>query len=275
MTLAEEKEMEIVRNALTYVNGDHHSPEPHWHIKYLWTEDSASLPNKRVVEATFLRTEKQLAKEPEWMLAYTSEVHEMVNRKAAVKLSKEVLQSCTGPVWYISHLITPNPHSVSTPVRLVWNSSQKHRGLSLNNILIKGTDVLNLIRGSELVSLLLLVTSTTMYNYVWLEGREVHLHWFLWCNTEDAEIEDFAITSQHRRQTCWLHGPSCHARDCQLAPIQALHRRETSLKLEFFMKPWVYSNQSGRKEPRGGNMESKTMILPNQLTEEDNKALHH
>ena len=39
------------------------------------------------------------------------------------------------------------------------------------------------------------------------------------------------------------------------------------------MKPWVYSDQSGRREPRGGKMESKTMILPNQLTEEDNKAL--
>ncbi len=67
MTLAEEREMEIVRNGLMYVTGDHHSPEPHWHAKYPWTEDPASLPNnKRAVEATFLRTEKQLAKEPEW-----------------------------------------------------------------------------------------------------------------------------------------------------------------------------------------------------------------
>lgn len=43
----------------------------------------------------------------------------------------------------------------------------------------------------------------------------------------------------------------------------------------FFMKPLVYSDQSGGgiKEPRGRNMESKTMILPHQLSEEDNKAL--
>lgn len=54
--------------------------------------------------------EKQLAKEPEWKMAYASQVHEMVNHKAAVKLSKEVLQSWTGPVWYISHLIAPNLH---------------------------------------------------------------------------------------------------------------------------------------------------------------------
>ena len=34
MTLAEEREMEMVRNSLMYVNGDYHSPEPHWHAKY-------------------------------------------------------------------------------------------------------------------------------------------------------------------------------------------------------------------------------------------------
>lgn len=75
--------MEMVRNGLTYVNGHHHSPEPHWHTKYPWTEDQASLPNnKRLVEVTFLRTEMQLAKEPEWMFAYASQVHEMVNHIA-------------------------------------------------------------------------------------------------------------------------------------------------------------------------------------------------
>lgn len=138
MTLAEEREMEIVRNGLTYMTGDDHSTEPHWHARYPWAEDPATLPNnKRAVEATFLRTEKQLSKELEWRTAYTAQVHEMVNNKATIELSEDVLQSWTGPVWYICHLIAPNPHSAFTPVRLVWNSSQKYRGLSLNEILIK------------------------------------------------------------------------------------------------------------------------------------------
>lgn len=66
MTLSEEKELEIIRQGLTYVKADVHSPEPHWDIKYPWIEDPSSLPNNRKVEATFLRTEKQLKKEPEW-----------------------------------------------------------------------------------------------------------------------------------------------------------------------------------------------------------------
>ncbi|XP_035812328.1 uncharacterized protein LOC118471497 [Amphiprion ocellaris] len=147
MSLAEERELEIIRQGLTYVIEDSHSKEPHWHTKYPWLEDPGSLPNNRTaVEATFLRTERQLSKEPEWKGAYAAQVHDMVNRKAAVKLSRGRIIDWNGPVWYVSHLIAPNPHSVTTPVRLVWNSSQKFRGISMNDLLMKSPDVLNQIR---------------------------------------------------------------------------------------------------------------------------------
>lgn len=141
MTLTEERELDVVREGLTYVTEDSHSKKPHWHARYPWLQDPASPPNNiRVVEATLIRTEKQLAKEPEWKAAYTAQVHDMVDRRAAIKLSKDSIISWTGPVWYMSHLITPNPHSVTTPVRLVWNSSQTFRGVSLNDLLMKGPD---------------------------------------------------------------------------------------------------------------------------------------
>ena len=43
----------------------------------------------------------------------------------------------------------------------------------------------------------------------------------------------------------------------------------------FELKPWVYSEQSGRKE-RSDKLEKgveKTMVLPNQMQSEDNKLL--
>jgi hypothetical protein len=70
----------------------------------------------------------------------------MVERRAAKKLTKEFIASWKGPVWYVSHLVVPNPHSLTTPVRLVWNSSQKFRGVRMNDLLLKGPDVLNPIR---------------------------------------------------------------------------------------------------------------------------------
>lgn len=95
-----------------------------------------------------------------------------------MKLSKDVLHAVhtwTGPVWYISHLIAPKPHSVTTPVRLVWNSSQKFRGVSLNDLLLKGPDI------------------RKMYNSVWFKDQEVHLHRFLWHDSEEEELGEYAV----------------------------------------------------------------------------------
>lgn len=148
MTLAEEKELEVIKRGLTYIKeGGNHVDSTHWDARYPWIEDPASLPNnKSAVEATFLRTERQLEREPEWKAAYTAQVHEMVERCAAMEVTEEMRGNWKGPVWYVSHLLMPNLHSVTTPVRLVWNSSQKFKGLSMNDLLLKVPDVLNPIR---------------------------------------------------------------------------------------------------------------------------------
>lgn len=316
MTLAEEKELEIIKQGLTYVKEDAHVSSPHWDAKYPWSEDPASLPNnKNAVQATFLRTERQLEREPEWKAAYTAQVHEMVERRAAVKLTEEMKDCWKGPVWYVSHLVAPNPHSVTTPVRLVWNSSQKFKGLSMNDILLKGPDVLNPIR-----TVLLhfrqgiyaaLGDIKKMYNSVWLEDREMHLHRFLSRDHPEDDIEEFAITRVNigdrpagciaqlaMRETAKL--PTfTHLKeerrvleeDSYVDDILTSHNSlETLVKITqgvedilktggFYLKPWVWSGQSGRQKSTGGiqqenqNPRSKTIILYNQMRDEDNKAL--
>ncbi|KAL2085038.1 hypothetical protein ACEWY4_020556 [Coilia grayii] len=311
MTISEERDLEQIKSGLTYVTSDHHSEKPHWHAKYPWMEHPVTLPNnRRAVEATFLRTEKQLARELQWKVAYKAQVHDMVERNAAVKLSKEELANWTGPVWYISHLIAPNPHSATTLVRLVWNSSQKFRGQSLNNLLIKGPDVLNdiravLIRFRQGV-FAALGDIKKMYNSVWLEDQEVHLHRFLWRDFEDEDVQEYAITRVNigdkpagciaqvaMRETANL--PMFHhlaeerrvlEQDAYVDDILTSHNDLSQLKQitanveqilkagGFYMKPWVYSGQSGRTESRQlERKEPPVMVLPNQLSEENNKAL--
>nr|XP_017209463.2 uncharacterized protein LOC108181536 [Danio rerio] len=312
MSLAEERELELVKEGLTYVMEDKHSNEPHWHAKYPWIQDPTSLPdNRRAVEATFLRTEKQLAKDPQWKAAYSAQVKDMLDRGAAVKLPESSIANWTGPVWYVSHLIAPNPHSVTTPVRLVWNSSQRFRGVSMNDLLIKGPDVLNQIR-----AVLLRFRSGVyaalgdikkMYNSVWLEDQEVHLHRFLWRDTENEELGEYAITRVNigdkpagciaqlaMRETANL--PSfAHLEeerrviqhDSYVDDILTSHNdldqlqsivANTELILKaggFHLKPWVFSGQSGREksDDKCCKIKEKVMVLPNQLHDDDNKAL--
>lgn len=312
MTLAEERELEVIKSGLTYVAADDHSEKPHWHTKYPWVEDPATLPsNRSAVEATFLRTERQLAREPEWKAAYAAQVHEMVKRRAAMRLTKDVLHAWTGPVWYISHLIALNPHSVTTPVRLVWNSSQKCRGVSLNDLLLKGPDVLNSIRAVLLKfrrgGFAALGDIKKMYNSVWLEDQEVHLHRFLWRDSEEEELGEYAVTRVNigdkpagciaqvaMRETANLPEFShleeerrVLQEDSYVDDLLTSHDNLDQLKVitgnveqilkagGFELKPWVFSGQSRRES--SGKQEQvatpRTVILPNQLKEEDNKAL--
>ncbi|KAI3359231.1 hypothetical protein L3Q82_002750 [Scortum barcoo] len=293
MTLSEERELEILKKGLTYVKADAHSSEPHWDTKYPWIEDPSSLPNNRSgVEATFLRTEKQLKKEPEWRVAYGAQVHEMVERRAAKKLTREMIANWRGPVWYVSHLVAPNPHSVTTPVRLVWNSSQRFKGVSMNDLLLKGPDVLNPIRAVLLRFrrgvYAALGDIKKMYNSVWLEDLEMHLHRFLWRDAEDGDIEEYAITRvnigdrpagciaqlamretaklsmfTHLEEECRILEEDSYVDDILTSHNDLEKLDENTKRVEeilkvggFFLKPWVRQllkeeeeNESGSKSP--------------------------
>lgn len=226
-----------------------------------------------------------------------------------------MLDRWTGPVWYVSHLVAPNPHSVTTPVRLVWNSSQKFKGLSMNDLLLKGPDVLNSIRAVLLRFRKgvfgVLGDLHKMYNSVWLEEREMHLHRFLWRDTPEEEIEEYAIT----RVNIGDRPAGCIAQLAmrETAGLAAFaHMKEERRVLEedsyvddiltsqndqkrlveivkgieeileaggFSLKEWVWSGQSGRSGSEKTNKEfsslipEKTVVLPNQLGEGDDKAL--
>ncbi|KAI4905882.1 hypothetical protein NFI96_001271 [Prochilodus magdalenae] len=230
-----------------------------------------------------LRREKQLRKEPEWLTAYTAQVHEMVERGAAKRL---MIEDWKGPVWYVSHLVAPNPHSVTTPVRLVWNSSQKFHGVSMNDLLLKGPDVLNPVR-AVLIRFrrgvhAVLGDIQKMYNSVWLEDREMHLHRFLWRDRQEDKIEEYAITRvnigdrpagciaqlamrETARLTKFSHLKEARRvleEDSYMDDILVSHNdmnrlvditKEIEGILEaggFSLKPWVWSGQSGRQEGR-------------------------
>lgn len=297
MTLGEERDLEKIKVCLTYVQADKHCETPHWDAAYPWKGDPATLPdNRRAVEATFLNTEKRLEKEPEWKAAYREQIHDMVSRGAAAKLTKDEIDSWKGTKWYISHLVAPNPHSTTTPVRIVWNSSQEFMGVSLNDLLYKGPDVLNQIRGvllrfrSGLYAALGDVKK--MYNSVWLKDKEVHLHRFLWRDRLEDDIEVFAVVRVNigdkpagciaqvaMRETANL--PQFAAmveerrflvEDSYVDDILTSHDETKTLEKitkgveeilkagGFSLKPWIFSGQSGRSEATANSSKSETVV---------------
>lgn len=183
--------------------------------------------------------------------------------------------------------------------------------MSLNDLLIKGPDVLNQIR-----AVLLrfrggvygaLGDIKKMYNSVWLEDGEMHLHRFLWRDSEDDELEEYAITRVNigdkpagciaqlaMRETASLSTFS-HLKeerqvlqqDSYVDDILTSHNDMNQLEVitenigrilkagGFELKPWVLSGQSGRRkrDDKSEKTRVKTIVLPNQMRDEENKAL--
>ena len=64
------------------------------------------------------------------------------------KLRKDELESWIGPIHYISiHEVYKDEKCATTPVRLVSNSALKHKGRSLNSLLMKGPSALTTCLG--------------------------------------------------------------------------------------------------------------------------------
>lgn len=71
------------------------------------------------------------------------------------------------------------------------------RGAAVQVILLKGPDILNPIRAVMLRfqegEHAAIGDITKRYNSVWLEEREVHVHWFLWRDSPKDEMEDYTV----------------------------------------------------------------------------------
>ena len=196
-TFQEEQELEIIRQNLYY-----DSIQKCWITKYPWIVSPDTLPdNYSMALATLRNTENKLLKNKEAGTVYQGQIQDMIDRKACRKLSQEEIIKWNGPKYYICHLSVNNAKSKSTPVRIVFNSSQEYLGVSLNSILYKGPDAyLN-----NLVGLLLrwredriavVGDIKKMFNSVLLEEVEQQCHRFLWRDLETMRKPDIYVMTR-------------------------------------------------------------------------------
>ena len=152
MSLKQEREYEVYRSNLEYDPvGNENDPGPYWRSKFPWIEDRTTLgDNKSVVLGTMNATLRKLNKDPFWRKTYEDQLRVLIENGFARKVSKEELDSWIAKgnkTYYISHQIVVVPDNKTTPLRVVFNSSQKFKGTSLNACLSLGPDVMNSLQG--------------------------------------------------------------------------------------------------------------------------------
>ena len=118
----------------------------------------------------------------------------MTSREVARKLTKRELESYQGPVFYLPHHEIHKPESKSTPMRLVFNGAASFRGVSLNDCLAKGPDVLNNLLGILMrfrqSQVGMIGDIKKMYNSVKISELDRHTHRFLWRDFDTEKRPD-------------------------------------------------------------------------------------
>ena len=195
MTLKEEKELSYIQECVTF-NQD----SGRWIAKYPWIMDPALLPNNRCLAyATLKSTEKRLFRNLEHAQLYKRQIEDMIDRKAARIVTNAELEEYQGPKFYIAHHAVMKPESKSTPCRIVFNSSSKFYGKSLNDFLAKGPSLLNNMLGILLRfrqnQVAFIGDIKKMFHSIEIPNEDQMTHLFLWRDLDiTKEPTTYAIT---------------------------------------------------------------------------------
>ena len=177
-TLKEERELKLIEEGLQY-KGDH------WVARYPWLRSPLGLPdNYTYVVARLKSLERRLLRNPEHCKIYQQQIDDMISRKVAHRLTSKELEEYKGPVYYIAHHEVWKHDSVSTPCRIVFDSSGKFGSYVLNDFWAKGPDLINNLLGILLRFREGPVAMTgdirKMYHSIKIGILDQHTHRFLW-----------------------------------------------------------------------------------------------
>lgn len=116
----------------------------------------------------------------------------MLDRGVTERLSKEEVLNYKGPTFCLPQHEVYKADSTSTPVRIVFNAAASYQGVSLNDLLAKGPDVINNLTGILLrfrkEEIGTVGDIRKMYNTVKLSEDDMHTHRPLWRNFDlDSE----------------------------------------------------------------------------------------
>ena len=88
------------------------SLEHRWMTPYPWIRDPADLPdNRKAAFGMLLSKETRLAKNTDHARVYQEQIHQMIDRGVARKLTKSELEAYDGPIHYVSQREVVRPDS--------------------------------------------------------------------------------------------------------------------------------------------------------------------
>ena len=170
-----------------------------YEVRLLWADDNPNLPNNYYsAYQQFLSMERRLSKDPELKEAYKATIEKDLENHFVRKLEQdEVVSTENDMQWYLPHHPVKHPHKPGK-VRRVCNAASKFKGVSLNDKLLSGPDLLRNLVGivfrfrEHLIAITADIES--MFLQVAVPKEECRVLRFLWRDKPDDNIEIFEYT---------------------------------------------------------------------------------
>ena len=183
------------------LEGSSIDPGPYWVSRLPWILDKNKLTNnKPAVLGVMNSTMRKLSRDPNWKAVYESQLRDLLDKGFAREVSSDELNDWIkggGKHYFIAHQVALNPDSKSTPVRVVFNSSQIYKGFSLNSSLELGPDIMNNLHGVLLRFRTNYVGGQgdikKMFYMVRIPKEDQMMQLFLWQFPGDQELRMFCM----------------------------------------------------------------------------------
>ena len=196
--LKKQAELDLIKSKTKLINGEV------W-CEYPFIKNPSCLPyNRHSAVRVAEKVEKDLMKDGLHDV-YCEQIKQFLDRGVAVMLSAEEMKSWTGPCQYITHHGVLKD-SVSTPLRVVTNSSFNNGGNSLNSCLASGPNSLNPMLDVMLrfrsYPIAIHLDLSKAYNTLRTGLVERHVRRFVWRFSPQEDWQDFALDRVHFGDLC-------------------------------------------------------------------------
>ncbi|KAK3726367.1 hypothetical protein QZH41_006069 [Actinostola sp. cb2023] len=139
-SVEDKKALEILENTVKHL-GDRYE------VGMLWRDQDVEFPDNRVMAEKRLKsTERRLKRDETLAVKYCAIIDDYVNKGYAKKLSPKEASMPTCKQWFLPHHPVLNANKPGK-VRIVMDAAAKHDGVSLNDKLLIGPDLLNNLVG--------------------------------------------------------------------------------------------------------------------------------
>ena len=134
------------KRALAILESSTVKEEGHYKTALLWKGEPV-LPNNRAMAVSRLRSaENKLKRNLELADKYQNVMNDYVTKGHAQRMTQEEAKVTTSKTWYLPHHAVVNPNKPGK-VRVVFDAASKFDGVSLNDKLLTGPDLLNNLVG--------------------------------------------------------------------------------------------------------------------------------